>query len=182
MSHGVKVGLMGGPSSGKSTLIAALESMNPDPAEVAFAEEQARKYFEEVSVPPEDREKPEVQGAILDRIIANERSIVLTKPRATVTDRTVLDPVVYTFVAGYKFGAQELLERAKSWLPTYSHFYLLDIHDIEHRNDSVRYEDEAHRERIHEGYIGFLALNGIDYDILSGSLEHRLAIVQSVLA
>lgn len=146
MSAEIKVGLMGGPSSGKSTLVGALEAMYPDPRDVAFAEEQARKFFEEVHVPTEDREKPEIQGAILDRIIANEQAIALIRPKAIVTDRTVLDPAVYSFVAGHTEDAQLLLDRVRSWLPTYSHLYVLDIHDIKHENDDVRYEDEAHRE------------------------------------
>lgn len=172
---------MGGPSSGKTTLYSALESKYVNNPEIAFAEEQARKFFEESDIPLEKRESPEVQRALQDRILANERSVSLTNPRAIVADRTVLDPAVYSFSGGHKEESRHLLDRVEPWLPTYSYLYVLDIHDIEHVNDSVRYEDEAHRERIHEAYLGFLTLHNINYEILTGTVAQRFHVVQAVL-
>ena len=173
---------MGAPGSGKTTLLNELKLAYHDDSGVIFVEEAARQFFEENPIPTEEREDYNVQRRIQDRVLRNEVDATRFKlPKALVTDRTAIDPAVYSFVVGDKVGAQRLMDRVAYWLPTYSHLFVLNVDDINHTTDGVRYEGNERRQRIHEAFLGFLALNEIEYQVLSGSLEERTVQVQELI-
>ncbi|HMH31226.1 MAG TPA: ATP-binding protein [Methylomirabilota bacterium] len=181
MSKVVKIAFVGGPSAGKTTLFNALEQKYAENQDIAFLDEVARQFFSENIIAPEDRSKAEVQARIQDQILSKEQQALEANPKIIICDRSVIDSVVYAESRKLNKLSNELLERIKFWIPTYTTIYLLDINDVAHAKDDIRYEDSALRQKIHQAYLDFFARNNIKYELLSGTLYERIAKVNQAI-
>ena len=175
MSDVIKIAFVGGPSSGKTTLFDALGKEHSKSQDIAFIDEVARQFFSENIIAPEDRSKAEVQARIQDQILSKEQQALEANLKIIICDRSVIDPVVYAESRKLNKLSDELLERIKFWIPTYTTIYLFYINDVVHAKDDIRYEDSALRQKIHQAYLDFFARNNIKYELLSGTLNERIA-------
>jgi hypothetical protein len=180
----VKVAFVGTSCIGKSSLLDACREELGDDA--LFVSEAAREWF---SLHPNttDRFGVAAQGKVQALALQKEKDaheLAASQPGRLpiiLCDRSVLDAPVYVYSQGDETGAQELLNRVRSWLPTYSKILLLDPVDVAYSPDDIRAEDEATRQLFHGAFLDFFDANDVDYQLLSGTLTDRLGQVQSLL-
>ena len=182
MSNKIKIAFVGGPSTGKTTVFEALKKEYEDKTYIIFIDEAARQFFHENQIVDADRGSAEVQAKIQDKILSREQLAIEAKPEMIITDRSVIDPVVYTEVRGDSKGSDELLARVRFWIPTYTHIFLLDPVDVPHINDKIRHESADKRNEIHKAYMRFFKVNDISYELLSGTLSDRIKKVRGTLS
>jgi nicotinamide riboside kinase len=177
-----KIAFTGAPCTGKTTLFEALHAIYGDNEQVAFASEAARKFFAaNQDIPSHKRQGYTAQSQILDLVMKQEAKLVSGQAKLAICDRSVTDPVVYTVVGGDRPAAEKLYKIIQDWIPTYTKLYILDPTDITHQADDIRLEDEAGRQQLHQGFLDFFADKQIEFELLSGTLEERLAKVQAVI-
>ena len=163
-----RVALLGGESSGKSTLARALASR----FETAWVHEYGRELWEERGGrldPPDLLHIAEVQ-------IAREERALLTSHRYLFCDTT---PLVTRFYAEWMFGAADprLVELAARPY----HLSLLCAGDWPFVQDGSR-QDPAFRDRQAAYYADHLRAAGVRIVELAGDLDTRLATASAALA
>lgn len=176
-----KYAFVGAASTGKTTLLDALKQDFATQPDVVFIDESGRVYFQEHPTPPELVFSVSVQTEIQQIILAKEQAAAQNKPSIIFCDRSVLDSPVHLYAMGDTEGAEVLLKNAEFWLSTYSMFFLLDPTDVPYKKDDVRTESEDTRNLIHKTFISFLERNNISYQLLSGTLEERIARIKEIL-
>lgn len=172
-----KIALSGSLCSGKTTLL----ERHADSADYGFTvvEEQARRYFEQHE--PPDRLDFEVQETLVGLIQEAEHA-AHENGGIILCDRAVVDSLAYLYAAGRKVEAETIMdERICMWLPTYDRLLLCDIDGIPMVGDSIRTEDAAFRERLHDAFIEAFEDFGIPYEKLSGTSEQRAARLTEVV-
>lgn len=179
-----KFAYVGTTCTGKTTLLERSSWLNG--GDVLLVTEAAREYF---SARPNvtDRFSVETQGEIQALIRAKEQRAHTRAQRlghavALICDRSVLDAPAYVHSQGDKRGAAELLDRVQLWTPTYTTIFLLDPADVPYEVDDIRNETEETRRFFHEAFVDFFGENGIPYELLSGTVEERLATVGDHIA
>jgi nicotinamide riboside kinase len=184
MSEVGKFAYVGTSCIGKTTLLERSLSLNN--GNVLLVGEVAREYF--ASHPHvTDRFSAETQGEVQALALAKEKKThtqarLMSRAVALLCDRSVLDAPAYVYSQKDMNGAQVLLDRVSSWVPTYSTIFLLDPADIPYVADDIRDESEATRQLFHEAFLDFFNKNGIPYELLSGSIDERLNIVSRHIA
>lgn len=171
-----KVAFVGTSCIGKTTLLEACRTDLGDSA--LFVDEAAREWF---TLHPDatDRFGVSAQGDVQALALQKERKAHaraashLGRFSAILCDRSVLDAPVYVHSQGDELGAQELLGRVRTWLPTYSRIFLLDPSDVPYVQDDIRAEDEATRQLFHDAFLGFFQDNELPYELLSGNPDER---------
>ena len=171
-----KIAFMGTSSVGKTTLLDLTRQKFPN---AIFVEEAARDFFKNNFVG--DRFGVEAQGKIQDLALSREKIAHKSNKPFIFCDRSVLDAVVYTKENGDLFGAENLFQKVKAWIPTYSHFILLDPADIPYESDEIRTESEIKRNKFHEVFLSFFNEKRIPFILLSGSVEVRLLKLERLL-
>lgn len=180
----LKIAFVGTSCTGKTTLFERFrrEYTNNDP--IVFSEEGARAYFEQrkkEGKPPPARFTVDIQRAIQERTIQNEKKAHASKPTIIFCDSSTIDQPIYTRAFGDKEGAELLYQGISSWIPTYSKFYMLDPRDVPFQNDEVRKESANERQRVHDTFVEVFAEKGIVYDLLSGTVEERFQTVDKLV-
>lgn len=175
----IKIAFIGTSCVGKTTLVDLLRGQHKGNEDVVFLEEQARLFFAQNTV--SDRFSAVTQGKIQAIILQNEQIAHAKKPKIIFYDRSVLDAVVYTRSAGDKEGSENLLREVEFWLPTYKRFLLLDPKDIPYKTDDVRKEDEETRRKFHQAFVDFFEEKQIPFELVSGTIEERLARIAEIL-
>lgn len=175
-----KLAFVGTSCVGKTILLERMQERHSDQNYI-FLEEQARKFFEANPMPEERRFSYGVQRQLQDKILHAEVAAHRQSPEAIICDRSVLDAPVYVFGNGDPDGAERLFKRAEHWLPSYYRIYLLNPRGVQFETDRVRQESKATRMHIHKQFLNFFALHNIQYELLSGTPEERLEIIEAVL-
>lgn len=178
-----KYALIGTSCVGKTTLLVRLHNelkkSNPT-VRVAVVEEAARSYFSRIKV-----RKTNFLSLHQQRIqhIAHslEKEAHQKDPDIILTDRSVLDAVVYTKAVGDIKGAYKLLKKAAGWLPTYTHLFLLDPTGIHYKTDDIRKENKNTREHFHQTFLDVLASLSYPYSIISGNKKTRVDKMISII-
>ncbi len=176
-----KIAFVGTAGTGKTTLIDSLRDEYAGNDKVVFVEEAARKFFSEYHFDDDERRNEDVQSRILELILQLEQAAHEQDPEIIFCDRSVLDAVVYVLSEGDAEGAEAMYAELEEWVETYTKIYVLDPDDIPHETDDIRLEDAEVRLKVHNAYVSFLRLKGIQHEILSGNVNERIAKVQSAL-
>ena len=179
-----KFAYIGTSCIGKSTLLEHSTLLNG--GDVILVDEAAREYFA-ANRDVANRFSVETQGkvqalALVKEQAAQARASQTGRDVAIICDRSVLDAPAYVYSQGDVDGANQLLERVRLWLPTYSAIFLLDPADVLYEPDPIRDESEATRQLFHTAFLEFFDANGIPYELLSGSPDERLAVVSNRIA
>jgi nicotinamide riboside kinase len=167
----LKIAFVGTSCTGKTALFEHCRRQYGESNSFAFVEEGARAYFRANPIPA--RFTVDVQRAIQEVMLDNERKAHSVNPSAIFCDSSIIDQVVYTRAFGDKKGAEELYEGISLWIPTYSKFFMLDPRDVKFENDDVRKESISDRQRVFETFCELLEEKGIPYELLKGTTEER---------
>lgn len=171
----IKIGFMGGPGVGKTTLLNHFKKRE----DVTVVEEAARDYF---SLNPDvDRTTYETQSLLINHIIERENAVKVFGKPLEICDRTAIDPVVYYHHYGYENEAKELLKTILDHVKTYDRLYLLDPVGVKYVQDRVRNESSEERMDIHRAYLEVFETSGIKYHLLSGGHDVRSRTVEEYI-
>jgi nicotinamide riboside kinase len=176
----IKTAFIGTLSVGKTTLFEELQVRLGGQQGVIFLTEVARRFFSDN--PAVIRTSTETQGKIQQQIWNLEKAAYNSNPNIIICDRSVVDPPVYAHHFGDQLGARMLIDRARGWLPTYRRLFLLDPTGVPYKVDGLRDEDMDTREKIHETFLYYLGREKIPYQLLTGTLEERIARVMQELS
>ncbi|OGY09609.1 MAG: hypothetical protein A2782_02440 [Candidatus Blackburnbacteria bacterium RIFCSPHIGHO2_01_FULL_43_15b] len=179
VEHCQKIALVGTSCVGKTTIFEMLRNSLGGAHNVVFVPEAARAFFEKN--PGIARFSADTQEKIQDFAIEQERKVEGPDVKIMICDRSCLDTVAYTRAAGDLAGASRLLTNIAYWLPTYSAIFLLSPDGVPYQNDGVRTEDSTFRQAVHNAFVQILEENMIPHTIIEGSLEKRVAKIESVI-
>ncbi|MBL9210206.1 MAG: AAA family ATPase [Opitutaceae bacterium] len=162
-----RVALLGGESSGKSTLAARLATEHG----TAYVAEYGRDVWAAKS----GRLERDDLRAIAEEQVAREEKAAERAVRFLFCDTT---PLTTRFYAEELFGAVDPAVERLAGRP-YAHVFLC-APDFPFVQDGTR-SDAAFRQRQHAWYESELARRGVPYDVLTGTVEERCARVRAVL-
>lgn len=174
----LKIALIGTSCVGKTTLLVSLADVLRQELpgiKVETIEEAARIYFTHNKT-----EEPFLyfhQWQIQTLAKLQEQIAYFKNPHAILTDRSILDAVVYVKTMGDEKGAEKLLQQEKGWLSTYTHFFLLDPKGVPYKTDGVRKEAKNLRDTFHKTFVKLLSQLHLPHTIVSGSEQKRLETV-----
>jgi len=163
---------------GKTTLFKAYEAA--ENGRLLLSAEVARWYLR--GIPDERKFTYVIQAGLQDAIMRQESEIGASGKGVILCDRSVLDAVSYLRAWGDIADSQKLFERVRSWAASYAHFFLFDPEDVPYFNDDVRTENVIVRNRMHETFKELLDEYELPYQLLSGSITERKAIVDDKVA
>lgn len=170
-----KFALIGTSCVGKTTLFHALPAVlikqNPKLL-IKSVPEAARLYFEKKHA--RDRFSYFHQGRIQNLAKRLEKSAHAKNVDIILCDRSVVDAIAYLYAMGNKNGAKKLLQKVKTWLPSYTHLFLLDPKDISYAVDAIRDENENIRNMFHSAFMEVLSELDVSYTLISGTIKKRL--------
>lgn len=177
----IKDAFVGAGGVGKTEIMKCLDREHGGEIGIELVQEAARDYFTDHPEFRTDQEKfaYEPQSAIQMMALEREWAASRKKPKYTGCDRSVLDAPIFVTAIGDEARGLESLHRVKFWLPTYTNIYLLDPADVPHKTDEVRRESATMRQHLHETFLDFFASQGIAYQLLSGTVEERMAVVRA---
>lgn len=182
--NGTKLAIVGGVSTGKTTLLNEYQRKRQGDPRFAFVEEAARRFFSEQ--PQIRRRNPGEQSMdnarrIQSLALASEVQAQNTGAEFIICDSSVLTAGMYMIGHGEIKKAEELFKSVEFWLPTYNRFLLLNPADVPYRDDSLRNEGESHRARTHQAYLDYFSEEGIPYKLISGTVPERIREIDDVL-
>lgn len=175
-----KIAFIGTSCIGKTTIFEYYRKKYIGNNKVSFVEEAARTFFQN-NPHIIDRFTFGVQKQIQKIALNNEKYAHSKNPQIIFCDRSVVDAVAYMLVYGNKIQAENLLERVRPWLNTYSRLFLLDPSDILYSTDEIRVESKETRQKFHKAFLDLFKLNKINYELLSGPLKERVRVVDKIL-
>ncbi len=177
-----KIAFTGTSCVGKTTLIVALEQYFANNPRVGVVHEAARQFFaERANLSETERFSSDVQGQLRAMVRANEANA--TKPGVDVLlcDNSPIAAVAFTHAAGHETAAAKMLNASLSHIQSYGKAYVLDPADVSYKTDSIRKETAAFRNQVHQSLIEMYHQLNIPYELLSGTVDQRLAKVLSEL-
>ena len=173
-----KITFIGTCCTGKTTLLKTLQDeLKNDNA--VFIQEAATQYFTEHGRPKVFSE--DSHRCIQNLALENELKAASSQPALIVCDRSVLDPAVYCHKFIDKQSGDSFFAKIQHWLPTYTKIYLLDPTDIEYKQTTLRNETPKTRQGLHSAFLEFLQIHNVDYSLLSGSNDERIAKIKLLI-
>lgn len=177
-----KVAIVGPASVGKTTITETYRDRFISDPTVAVLGEGAGLFFaQNHDIHKEDIHTVSVQQELQDFVLAREREASKPGMHLIITDRSVVDPVVYLRFSRDMLGSKELLSRIASWIPTYTEFLLPNPADVPYEVGPYRKETSEERFAIHNLFIAFFTENNLPYDIISGNRQERIQMIDSVI-
>ena len=181
---GTKLAIVGGISTGKTTLLNEYQHKRQGDPRFAFVEEAARRFFR--GQPQVRRRNPKEQSMdnarrIQSLALESEMQAHSTGAEFIICDSSILTAGMYMIGHGEIRKAEELFKSVEFWLPTYNRFLLLNPADVPYRDDSLRNEGESHRTRTHQAYLDYFSEKGIPYKLISGTVPERIKEIDEVL-
>lgn len=167
----IKLAIVGGSSTGKTTLFKELENIYKVHPEIEFINESARQYFNEH--PTDNPFVFAVQEKILNLALLKESLALKKNPKVIITDTSVLEVAFYTKILGDNRGSEKFLKSLENYIPTYTKFLVMNHLDVPFKNDSVRKEDKKIRDSIHTMLLDFYIERDLPYEIINGNVEER---------
>lgn len=179
MYQPIKLAVVGGSSTGKTTLVKLLENKFKDNSNVVFVHESARQFF--ADNPEQINFTLDVQKKILDLVFENEKRAMAQNPKLIITDTSALEVMFYTKVHGDSLGAEYLYKRLKGYIPTYSKFLILNPEDVRFENDEIRIESKETRDKIHRLMIDFYHKEHLPFEMISGTIPERVKRIKDII-
>lgn len=174
-----KIAIVGGSSTGKTTLWNNLKEKNQTDPRIVFVHESARQFF--TNNPDHINFTLDVQEKILDLVLENEQRAMTLNPKLIVTDTSALEVMFYTLVQGDVSGSEYLYNRLKKYIPTYTKFLLLNPEDVRFENDEVRMESKETRDKIHTLMVDFYHKEHLPFNLISGTIPERLKRINDII-
>lgn len=174
-----KFAFIGPASVGKSTMTGIFRNRFSGNPHVAILEEGAHLFF--LSHPDIADRSVSVQEQIQNFVLKREQSAYKPEIKLIISDRSVLDPVVYAQIYDTTENASRLLRNVGHWLPTYTSFILLDPSGVPYETGPFRRETPAERLAIHDAFREFCVRNNLPVIEVSGSLQERADKVNRVI-
>ncbi len=177
-----KIAFVGTSSIGKTELLNQLKRKYKGNNDFGFVPEAARYYFHfHPEVSEEERFSARIQGEVQDLQWVYEKQAEANGHTTIFCDRSVLDAIVYSRAHGDK-ASEELFTKVASWISTYHRILLLNPADVPYETDDIRKETEEVRRKNHEAFVEFFAEKGIEYELLSGTVEQRLDRISQLIS
>lgn len=167
MNERIKIGVLGAMNTGKTTLIDSFK----DHSEIAIVRESARDFF--TTYPAADRTSLSTMFA-LQKMIRSREAALQDSGKILLTDRTIIDPIIYAMYYGNINVTVALLNHTIEHIASYTHFALCSPEGIPFKQEGVRSEEDRQmRVELHGAFIGFLESNNLDYTVVTGNKEER---------
>lgn len=174
-----KFAFIGAQSVGKTTMTEIFRRRFSGNPGIAVLDEGAFLFFQ--SHPEVTDRSVQVQERIQNLVLERERAAYQPGIKVIISDRSVIDPIVYTQRWDTKENADRLLQNVKDWLPTYTLFILLDPTNVPSDTDSDRVETPFDRLAIHQAFKDFCAKHNLPLVEVSGSLQERANKVDRII-
>lgn len=172
-----KFALVGTSCVGKTTLLEKLEeelkTMFPRKT-IVTVEEAARLYFSthKAKNPFSFFHQTRIQNLVHKQ----EQQIMKKNPDLVISDRSVIDAIVYIGAMGDRLRTKKLLKKMRHWIATYTHFFLLDPKHIPYQTDNIRKEKRDLRGKFHDAFLYFFSSSHLPYSIISDkTIDERLS-------
>lgn len=178
-----KFALIGTSCIGKTTLLFELEQIliqTYQGRKIISVPEAARYYFETINTkkPFSYTNQRNIQNIAVDF----EKKAEKQNPYIIICDRSALDAIAYVKAEGTEEEVNKLSRRVSQWLPTYSHFFLLDPKGVPYQTDEIRQETIATRELFHKSFLRVLTDLKLPYTLVSGSEKQRLIQMKEIIS
>ncbi len=170
-----KFALIGTSCVGKTTLLLELEQVlqkTYHDKKIVVVQEAARYYFEKRKV--NNPFSYISQSNIQSLVKKFEQNAQLQEPDMIICDRSVVDSIAYSQAKGTRKDVEKLYDKARKWLVTYDHFFLLDPAGIAYQTDEVRKESAETREAFHQSFLSLLEELMLPYTLISGNKKQRI--------
>lgn len=175
-----KLAIVGGSSSGKTTLFDELVTAYKGNSKIAFVHESARQYFNDN--PSENPFTLAIQEKILDLALLKEKLARENNPDVIITDTSALEVIFYTRAKGDNEGADHLLKRLEDYIPTYTKFLVMNHEEVKFENDKIRKEDKQTRDIVHEMILDFYEKRDLPFEKISGTISERKKRVMEIIS
>jgi len=170
-----KYAFLGAQSVGKTTITNILKEKYQNQNEIVVLDEAARIFFEQN--PHITDRSYKTQLAIQNFVLQREKAIIKPSTKVIISDRSVVDPIVLAQIWDPE-NAQKLFNNVADWLQTYTLFFILDLYGVPSKPDKFRKESPQERLAIQTAFIDFCIVNNLNYQLISGSLDQRVAKVE----
>lgn len=167
---------VGAQSTGKTTLTEKSKIIFRDYPTVKVLDEAARIFFDQRPNHTDRsyRTQLEIQNFALDR----ERQLYTPSTDIIIADRSVVDPIVLSTIWDPEH-TQLLHNNVADWLTTYKLFFILDLNGVPSEEGEHRQETPEERQKIQKTLIDYFIANKLRYELISGSLDERVAKVKA---
>lgn len=110
----------------------------------------------------------------LQAMIRSREAALQDSGKILLTDRTIIDPIIYAMYYGNINVTVALLNDTIEHIASYTHFALCSPEGIPFEQEGVRSEESRQmRVELHEAFIEFLESNNLDYTVVTGNKEER---------
>lgn len=177
-----KFAFIGAASVGKTTIIDIYKKRFSRNPQIIVLEEGAQIFFQDnPDIINEGIHVVSVQEQLQDFVLERERAAYQPKTKLIISDRSVIDPVVYTRIYQTAEEADRLFNHVAHWLPTYTKFFLLDPTGVPQDPGQFRKETSKARLAVHDAFREFFVDNNLPFEMVSGSLQERLKKIDTTI-
>lgn len=170
-----KFAFVGAASVGKSTMTDIYKRRFAHNAHVVVLEEGAQIFFQQNSDSIKNGiHVVSVQEQLQDFVIGREQEAYQPGVKMIITDRSIIDPIIYTHTYQDADNARRLFDRVADWVPTYSHFFLLDPTGVPQDKGPFRRETLEKRFTIYDAFQEFFTENALPFEVVSGTVRERV--------
>jgi predicted ATPase len=167
----MKIAISGSHGTGKTTLLNSL-----DLSDHTKLSELARAVAQELNKPPQDLNPEELRE--FQWTLFNRQSKLEDENEHFVVDRSIYDILAYSADIPV---VHELIAILKKQPRYYDIVFFLPI-EFELELDGWRHHDKVYQQKIGDRILDYLKEFGVNYHVITGSLEERLEKMQTIIA